>query len=375
MGVLAARLRDHRRRRVTLALVPAAVLGVLFWRQPVSDPVTLPSFVLDRLLGVAVALALPATVAVLLAPKAVAERLGLAAATVGVALGGSVLVAGTRPPRDLPMLGLALVALATSLGVAGYLARALGLGAGVGLRGVTLTALAALVVTALQFWHTTSFSALQERARLQVTTDLQEQAPRRGAAMHRVRVGMAAENQGAMRALVLGADVRICWWRPDQTVDYSVKRTRAAPNCSTWSPLAFPSWMDPGAPVSLSTVLGVPASSPRIVVTARISYARGDRLALVRGSGREHGTVGGCPSLYTYRIAEEARFRALAQPDRLLGYHDAPGGGRNWLFSTTAEEPCRVATAPLAEYFGVTETTVVDEHWLGSGKAGTAGPD
>jgi hypothetical protein len=148
-------LPASRSRFIALLLLVSAVwLAVLFWRVPVDDPLTVSALLLDRTLQVATIVGLPLSVLLtLLAPLGLA-RLGAAAGgALSVLLGSSCALAALRPPIDpWPTI----LAVASSL--AGVALLVWVLHRIVTARRWVVSLLAAVpLVTAIQFWHQTSF--------------------------------------------------------------------------------------------------------------------------------------------------------------------------------------------------------------------------
>jgi hypothetical protein len=363
---LGARLRERRRWGALGLLVPVYALGVLFLREPVLDPLTLAAFVIDRTLQVGVLAVLGAAPLVLLGPPRLAAVAAAGGALVGFGMSASVLGAGLRAPRDLLVLALAVVALIGSL----VLARGLwphlpAVGAERRPVAVLLGALAAGALPLLQLWNSSTFTTLRQNVSLSLAPEVTLQQGPTADEQTRVRVAVTATNEGSVRAIVIISDVDVCWWGADEEPVYDTELLQDAANCTSWGPITSHSWIDAGAALENSRALGVPASSPRVVVIARAAYARGDRLALVRRSEQKIGTLGSCTDVRRWTIREEARFRGLAQQQKYVLFgDDGEGGGVDYYVTSEPDPTCPDDSLELADYYGVTHVSVTWETWL-----------
>lgn len=364
--VLGARLRERRRWGALGLLVPTFALGVLFLREPVLDPLTLAAFVIDRVLQVGVLVALATAPLVLLGSTRLAVPAAAAGALVGFVLGASVLGAGLRPPRDVPVIALALVALVTSLALARRLWPLLPV-AGRERRpaAVLIGALAASALPLLQLWNSSTFSTLRQDVSLSLAPDVTVQQGPTADEQNRVRVSVTAANASAVRAVVIISDVDVCWWAPDDQPVYDTDQLSGAPNCTSWRPVTSHSWIDAGAALENSRALVIPASAPRVVVVARAAYARGDRLVLVDGSEESLSSLDRCQDVTRWTIREEARFRGLAQQQKYVLFgDDGEGAGVDVFFTSEPVPSCPDDSLELADHYGVTHVTVTWETWL-----------
>jgi len=102
LGVYLRKRRPWTQRFLGLILLsPAFALAFVFWRVPVTEPLTVSALLADRVLLVGTALVLPVCVLALVAGTwQWARRGAVAGATVAVALGFSISLAALRPPVD-----------------------------------------------------------------------------------------------------------------------------------------------------------------------------------------------------------------------------------------------------------------------------------
>lgn len=362
---LRARSREPRRRTAVALLAPVYALGVLFLREPVLDPFTLAAFVIDRVLQGGVLAVLAVAPLVLLGSARLATPAAAGGALLGFGLSASVLGAGMRPPHDLPVLALALVALVTSLALARGLWPLLPVTGGEHRPvAVLLGALAAAALPLLQLWNSSTFSTLRQDVSLSLAPQVTVQEGPLADEQTRVRASLTAANESSVRAVVIISDIDVCWWEADELPLYDTDELQEAPNCASWRPVNSHSWIDAGAALENSRALVVPASAPRVVVIARAAYARGDRLALVDGSETAIGTLDGCRDVTRWAIREEARFRGLAQQQKYVLFAEGDGGGVSYYFTSEPDPTCPDDSLELADYYGVTHVTVTWETWL-----------
>ena len=348
-----------------LCLLPVYVLGILFWRQQVDDPITLTAFLIDRLLQLGVVVAFGAAFVVVFRPERQGILAGFVIAFVGFGLSASVLGASFRPPRDIWIVLLALVTLFVSLMVGLRFWRLIPNDLRIQHPGAVLVgALAASALPALQLWNSTVFAAASQKVSLSLAPQVmfQEQPP--DSQQNRVRVAVTVTNPSSVRALVIISDIDVCWWEADATPEYDTDKLMHVSNCASWAPIARGSWIDAGAALENSMTLTMPADSPRVVVIARAAYARADRLVLVKDSENEMDRLGTCRDVTTWTIREEAKFRALAQQEKYLVFGDADSdGGTNYYFTSKDEFTCP-DSLELDDYYGVTQAKVNWEDWM-----------
>lgn len=172
-GVLRDRLGEGRRWRAFALLVPVYGLGVMFLREPALDPYTLTAFVIDRLLQVGVLAVLAGIPVLLLGPERLAVAAAAASTIIGFGLSASVLGAGLNPPRDVPVLTLALVTLIASLVLARGLWPLLPVVQGERRpAAVLLGALAASTLPLLQLWNASTFTTLRQNVSLSLAPEV-----------------------------------------------------------------------------------------------------------------------------------------------------------------------------------------------------------
>jgi hypothetical protein len=337
---------------VLVLLVPAGWLAVLFWRVPVHDPLTVSSLLLDRLMQVATAVALPAVVVgVALGPREVARAAALVGGLVSVLLGGCVAAVALRPPVDVAPTLLALLTLACGLGQLAWMLQ----GSLLSRRWrVSLLALLALLPL-LQFWHATSFVP----ARMTTSVTMTARITMQHAAGDELRgvVEVELRNDGDIGARLLGSQLAICT-RPD--VDALAPALPTDPACTS-GPL-FTDLTEIHARTSriYHGAIEVPAGAPLVQLVSEASYARDDRLRVGGARAVTEEELRACPELLSvHPIIDDSRLRGVVEKDRLLVYT-----GQQWLLTTTGESMCEPSRYPLFEYVGVANVHLNQQDWF-----------
>ena len=365
------RLKDGRRWLVLVALAPATALDLRYLSIPVADPTTFPALVIDRSLMLLIWIAFFGLLMVLVAPGGPAALWGVASTSISLAVAVAILIAATRPPRDPAGVVWAAVAAVGALLALRMLLMLYPNPFGLARPKLTLALITGLLLPLLQLWQTTSFAAYTSRVSLEIdpVVSIEDTSARD----FRVNVAFTADNKQDVRALVLASDLKFCWWKPGEKIEYSPDVLRNRSNCIDWDPVAWRSWLDAKAPLTVSHEIVVPRSSPHVVVVARVQYARGDRL---RDSGRSvtHPALAGCSGEDAYTLEEESRYKALAQPDKWLIYA-RPGHDRgvHIYVQSGREKSCSAGPSRLYEHYGVSTTSVTRETWLAA-KAPAAAP-
>ncbi|MDM7831627.1 hypothetical protein [Cellulomonas edaphi] len=357
------------RWRVFGLLLPAQLVGVALWRQPVLDPLTVTASILDKALLVASTVGALAAVAMLLVHKQKwAFRLGQLAALAAAATSVSVLAAGVRPPRDAPVLVLAAAG-AVGAGVGGYwLWTRQPTGARVTPSALVASTVAGALLPLLQLWSATSFVVGAQHVALSATSDVSVLAadPAGPGALDHVRVATTFSNASGVRARVIVTQTLVCWWAPGELVEYdpTTLRDEHPDRCTTWRPLEKLSWVDGDADLSDVRVVDIPADHPHVVLQVRTAYARGDRFT-VDPEPTHLDALDACRDVELYRIREESRFRSVAQQDKFLMYADDDGdGGLNFHLTSAGEMSCPTTQLGLQDYYAITTSRVITETWL-----------
>jgi len=357
-------LSPFRRRIVALLLlIPACWLAYLFWRVPVADPLTISALLVDRTLQVCTFLLLPpAGAGVLLAPWPFARAAAATGGTVSVLLGGSVALAGTRPPADPLPTGLAIVCIVTGAALLTWIFHPVILTTR---WKVSLLAPLALL-PAVQFWHATSFVP----ARLTTSMSIDPRVTVQHAdAKHRLgTVEVQLRNNGDVATLVLAAEVIVCL-RPTihPTLDYHVSTLYGDGACGTSRIVADLSQVDAKSSVTYHRSFIARRDTPLVQLVARVWYARADRLRVDESSRTGPDLKAGClGGVTTWRIRDDARFKGVAQRQRILVFDQGNGPKENEFYETTSGAPL-CASPPrydIGDNLGTAYKRVDREDWL-----------
>lgn len=340
-------------------------------KQDVGDPTTVVTAVVDGLLAVAIIVSWLGIGVMMLARKRQASDAALFVAATGFATSVSVLVQFRPGPVDKVVMVLAVVVALLDLGV---VARVLWRNPGQSQalrRGTVIAGVGALILPLAQFWHTTSWASVVEKASLSLTPSVQIQGM--NSANLFVNVKMDLKNASSGRVRIIHSAVDVCFWAQDEEVEYQPDVLRGLKHrCTRWNAFAPLSWLDGDTTLTGSLTLRMPRASPRLVLVSRLAYARGDRLQVVSDATKAQSLPDmdaqkprECTHAEFYRVKADSRGRALAQADSYLGYADRKGvGGTTYFLITGKPNRCQDSDQRLIDYYGVTETRVITENWL-----------
>jgi hypothetical protein len=345
-----------------LLLIPACWLAYLFWRVPVADPLTISALLLDRTLQVCTFLLLPPVGAgVLLAPWPAAQAAAATGGIVSVLLGGSVALAGTRPPADPLPTGLAVLCIVTGAALLVWVFHPVILTTR---WKVSLLAPLALL-PAVQFWHATSF--VPARLTTSMSIDPRVTVQHADAEDRFLVVEVQLRNNGDADTLVLAAEVIVCF-RPstNQLLTYDTSTLYGDGGCRTSNIVDRLSQVDAKTSVTYHQSVIAPRDLPRVQLVARVWYARADRMRVDESSKTGPELKVGClGEVMTYRIRDDARFKGVAQRERILVYDEGSGPERNAFYLTTkGAPPCAKPRYDIAENLGTAYLRVNREDWL-----------
>ena len=344
-----------------LLLIPACWLAYLFWRVPVADPLTISALLLDRTLQVCTFLLLPpAGAGVLLAPWPFAQAAAAAGGTVSVLLGGSVALAGTRPPADPLPTGLAILCILTGTVLLVWVFHRV-------LRTtrwrISLLAPLALL-PAVQFWHATSFVPARLTTSMSIEPRVTVQHADANDRFFAVEVQL--RNNGDVATLVLAAEVIICFRSTNQNLSYDVRTLYGDGACRTSAIVDELSQVDARSSVTYHRSFTT-RDRPLVQLVARVRYARADRLRVDESSRTGPELKVGClGGVTTYRIRDDARFKGVAQRERILVYDEGTGPEENAFYVTTSGAPlcAKPPQYDIGENLGTVYLRVNREDWL-----------
>jgi len=340
-----------------LLLVPTVWLSILFWAVPASNPLTVSALLLDRILQVATALALPvAVVGVAVAPWPLARPAALAGGIVSVMLGGSAVTAALRPPVEGWTTLLSVLSLVCGLGQLIWMLRRILLA-----RKWRISLLAPLTLLPLvQFWHATSF--VPARLTTSITMTAQVTSTQAVGEESRGAVEVGLRNDGDIGAILLGSWLYICERETVEDLVYDMSVIHSDPACADVSPL-FGNWTDiePNTVRTRHQAIVTRLNEPIVQVVGEAWYARTDRLQIDEQNKASLYDVRTCPvpPEYIYQLFADSRVRGVVEKQRLLIYTSD-----DWYFSTVDESLCEDSRYALGEHIGVGWVRNFYNDWL-----------
>ena len=363
LGHVSANLRDWRRWAAFVALLPGIVFDLAYLRADVAEPVTLPALIIDRSLQLAIVAAVACWLCLMMAGKRFSDLAGIVAAAVSAAVIVTVLISAVRAPRDLVVLTLAVLALLPSIVAGAYLVRRTPTPFGIKNGGVIFAAVWALALPLLQLWQSTSFASYTEQVSVSLTPTVE--VLEANDHDYKVLVSLTTKNASTFRAFVLGSEVRLCWSSEQTDLD-AMLRSDDEQFCRRWQPIGRRNWIDATSELTVSKTFEVPRAMDKMVVGARATYARGDRLRLVAGSEDDEPLPGCYGTSYRYQLEEESKYKAMSQLDKFVVYGDRDGNGSVEIFLQDEDHLGCDQSDPndLFDYFSLGSMRVSIEDWL-----------
>jgi hypothetical protein len=364
-----------------LLVTPGCVLAVLFWRVPVSNPISVEALLVDRILEIATT-TLPLTVMIIIfGTWRFARWAAFLAALVCAVLGVATALAGLRPPVDAWPTVLAILAAVSGLTLAFH-----GRIPQTHLRwpAVSLVGLLSLLPL-IQFWHASSFVPSQLSASVGAEAALSGTQLDDGGAQGTVELEI--RNNSDVGALVLASELVLCY-RDGPAAFLRQESLYTDPTCITESIFDVLSTLDAKSSWKIRHGFTHPALSTGPVKSVQaivlLWYARQDRLRIDNSSVEEIDPGPPCKGpLVTYAVLEESRYKGVVQRDRRLNYYYGSAdkvsvqngsGDAYFALTTEGEPPCsdgaydyglpRPSDYGIADYVGMTSLRLNHEDWL-----------
>jgi hypothetical protein len=301
-----------------------------------------------------------AIVGMLTLPVRLSRAAGLAAALVAIPLPLAALSAGLvglERAKPLPLmcagaalLGSLLVVVVTRDLFKVVLPRG---------KGALTSVFATLSVALFTFWQSTSFLPSQVQPTLQVGLDVQVQLAT-GNDLHAV-TQVTVENSGDVRSVIIIGRLTTCHYVSE------IDRAAQHGDCQKTIPLNDGSWIDKGTKLVHRETLLASTEKPLVELTYRFLYGRGDKLRLstetTTATTAELGNS--CVSGTFVGLRPDAGFKTLVEKSNALFYGETPAGVTRSLIGPADELNCSGSTGEdLAQYYGLTEATVIWTGWL-----------